>query len=479
MNQVLKKRLKNLKDIPGVYLMKDQQGEIIYVGKASSLKSRVSSYFYGKKADSKTFILSLNIKDFEVIPVASEAEALILENQLIKKYQPKYNVDLKDGKSYPLVKLSAGDYPSISVVREIERDDKSVYYGPFTDAKLLREIVRFIRIYYPIRNCNKDIEKSSSKVCTQYHIKKCSGPCERKISKDEYSWLILGIKAFFEGDYKNFENLLKKWLDDAVGRLDFEEANEIKKRLFLLDRMKSKFPLRSEKELLSYGETNVLEKLTKTLNLKKIPYIIEGFDVSNITGTFATAAKVVFKGGFSDKSGYRKYKLCFNKNIDDYRMIEEVLERRFLSEKDIQVPDLILIDGGKGHLNVATQVLRKLKLEIPIISLAEENENIYTQLNKEPIILPDDSPERHLLERVRNEAHRFALSYHRRLRVKNVKVFFLDDISGIGETRKERIKQAFPDITSLVKTDLDKLKEIGIPSIAAEEIIRRAKKFWG
>ena len=152
MNQVLKKRLKNLKDIPGVYLMKDQQGDIIYVGKASSLKSRVSSYFYGKKADAKTFILSLNIKDFEVIPVASEAEALILENQLIKKYQPKYNVDLKDGKSYPLVKLSAGDYPSISVVREIERDDKSVYYGPFTDAKLLREIIRFMIIYYRLRN---------------------------------------------------------------------------------------------------------------------------------------------------------------------------------------------------------------------------------------------------------------------------------------------------------------------------------------
>ena len=475
----LRKKLSNLQDIPGVYLMKDAGGKVIYAGKAASLKKRVSSYFQrNKTADSKTFALSEKIEDFEVIPVASEAEALILENRLIKKYQPKYNVDLKDGKSYPFVKLTSEDFPSIQVVRET-KDDRSVYYGPFTDAGLLREIIKFVRNHYPVRNCKRSINVTFSRVCTQYHIGKCSGPCEGKISKEDYAKLVMGIKSYFNGDYRNFEKKLRIWLRDAVKKLNFEEANEIKKRLLMLDKLSVRFPARGEKELFAYGETNVLAKLAGILRLEKIPYSIEGFDVSNTAGTFATASKVLFKGGIPDRSGYRKYRIIFNAGIDDYRMIEEVLGRRFSSDKDRDMPDLILIDGGRGHLRVAASVLRKMEKDIPVVSLAKENEEIYTLFSKNSIRLEDNSPERHLLERIRNEAHRFALSYHKKLRAKSVRESFLDNIDGIGEVKKRKLMQVFPDMAAIAGADIGRLKEAGLNERVSEELLKRTRRQGG
>ncbi len=474
----LKKKLDSLLDVPGVYLMKNNKGQVIYVGKAFCLKKRVGSYFHNSRIDAKTSALEDKIEDFEVIPVASEAEALILENNLIKKYQPKYNVNLKDGKSYPFVKISSEDFPSINVVREA-KDDTSVYYGPFTDAGLIREMIRFLRRYYPVRNCKKDISRRFSKVCTQYHIGKCAGPCEGKISKQEYNRLVLGIKAFFEGNYRSFKRQLRKWLSESINNLDFEKAIEIRKRLLMLDRLPNKFPIRGEKELLLYGETNVLEKLAAILHLDRIPYTIEGFDVSNITGSLATAAKVLFKGGLPDKTGYRKYRIFFSHKIDDYRMIEEVLERRFSSDNDRNMPDLILIDGGRGHLGVAARILKRMEVEIPVISLSKENEEIHTLFSRNPIRLPYDSPERHLLQRVRDEAHRFALSYHRKLRIKNVRTSFFDGIQGIGEVKKKKLMEIFPDISSIASSDIEHLKQAGIVGKTAVEVLKRAKEYGG
>lgn len=474
----IRKKINSLRDIPGVYLMKDGKGKVIYIGKAMSLKKRVGSYFHSQGFDAKTLVLVNKISDFDIIPAASEAEALILENMLIKKYQPKYNTDLKDGKSYPFVKLTSDKFPSLQVVRE-PKDDKSVYYGPFTDAGLLREIVKFIRRYYPVRNCKKDIERKNIRACTQYHIKRCSGPCEGRICKADYDRLVSGVKAFFSGRYKNFERELKKWLKEAVERHDFEEAIEIKKRLLMLDKMRGKFPLRREKELVFYSEAGVLKNLAEILHLERIPYAIEGFDVSNTAGLFATASKVLFKGGAPDRSGYRKYRIFFNDRIDDYRMISEVLERRFSSDKDKELPDLVLIDGGKGHLASAAHILKKMRIDIPVISLAKENEELFALPVKEPIKLAGNSPELHLLQRVRDEAHRFALSYHRRLRAKNIRESFFDSIEGVGEARKKKLMQMFPDIAFLSKADADQLERAGLPRKVALEVIKSAKQFTG
>lgn len=413
-------KLDSVPDIPGVYLMKDRDGNVIYVGKASSLKKRISSYF--QKADLNPKIISLleDINDFEYIPVASEAEALILENKLIKEYQPKYNVNLKDDKSYPFVKITYERFPSVRIVRE-PHDGKSLYFGPFTNVELLKSVIKFIRRYYPLRNCRHNLEKKRVRLCTQYYIRRCAGPCEGKISEEEYNKLVKGMVSFLKGDYQRFTKELKRQLKEAVRKLEFEKAQEIKMRLFMLDEMKKRFPLRDEKELFYYGEKNVLMRLKELLHLERIPYHIEGYDVSNIQGDEATGCKVSFKGGAMDKDNYRRYKIKFVKGIDDYKMLEEVLTRRFDSEEERkEIPDLILIDGGKGQLNTAIKTLKKMKIDVPVISLAKQKEEIYIEGSKEPLQIRKDSPELHLLQAIRDEAHRFAISYHRKLREKRI-----------------------------------------------------------
>ncbi|MGC8977106.1 MAG: excinuclease ABC subunit UvrC [Candidatus Ratteibacteria bacterium] len=472
----IKSKLKKLPDSPGVYLMKDKGGNIIYVGKASSLKKRISSYFSPTGNNTKVLVLSEKIYDFEVIPVASEAEALILENQLIKKYQPKYNINLKDDKSYPFLKITKEDFPSVQIVRE-EKQKNAIYFGPFTNKKLLKETVRFLRKFYPVRNCKKDIYSGKIRLCIQYHIGRCSGPCENKISKEEYQKLVEGFIAFFEGKYKEFEKKLKIWMMEEIKKLNFEEADKIKKRLFLLSEMTKKFPLREEDELYRYGEENVLFNLSKILNLNKIPNLIEGYDISNISGNLAVGSKVAFVGGIPYKDGYRRYKIKTVNKIDDYKMLEEILVRRFDSEDERkEIPDLILIDGGKGHLGIAISVLKRYNLKIPIISIAKKEEKIFVDWKDEPIILPTNCPELQLLQRIRNEAHRFAITYHRKIREKNLTFTFLDEIKGVGEKTKMKIIMNFPNISEIAGLKINQLKKIGIKEKIAEKIIKKAKE---
>lgn len=472
----IKNKLKKLSDSPGVYLMKDKNGNVIYVGKASSLKKRVSSYFTSSGNNTKILVLSEKIYDFDVIPVASEAEALILENQLIKKYQPKYNTNLKDDKSYPFLKITKEDFPSVQIIREEKKKD-AIYFGPFTNKKLLKETIRFLRRFYPVRNCKKDIYSGKVKLCIQYYIGRCSGPCEKKITEEEYKKLVDGIIAFFEGKYKEFEKKLKKWMIEEIKKLNFEEANKIKKRLFLLNEMAKKFPMREEEELYKYAEKNILLNLSKILNLKKIPNIIEGYDVSNISGNLSVGSKVSFIGGIPHKEGYRRYKIKNVEGIDDYKMLEEILIRRFDSEEERkEIPDLILVDGGKGHLQVAISVLKRYNLNIPVISLAKKEEKIFVEGKEEPIILSNSSSELHLLQRIRNEAHRFAITYHKKLRSKNLKFTFLDDIEGVGEKTKMKIIMNFPDISQIANLKIEDLKNIGIGEKIGEKIIEKAKE---
>jgi len=472
----IKNKLKKLPDSPGVYLMKDKEGNVIYVGKASSLSRRVRSYFSSSGNNTEVLVLSEKIYDFEVIPVASEAEALILENQLIKKYQPKYNVNLKDDKSYPLLKITKEDFPSIQIVRE-EKKKNAVYFGPFTNKKLLKETVRFLRKFYPVRNCRKSLPSGKVKLCLQYYIGRCAGPCENKITKEEYLKLVDGIIAFFEGKYKEFEEKLKKWMAEEIKNLNFEEADKIKRRLFLLNELSKKFPIRDEDTLYKYSEENVLLNLSKILNLKKIPNLIEGYDVSNISGSLAVGSKVAFIGGMPYKEEYRRFKIKTVEKVDDYKMLEEVLIRRFDSEEERKkIPDLILVDGGKGQLNVAISVLKRYNLKIPVISLAKKEEKIYTDWKEEPIKLESSSPELQLLQRIRNEAHRFAILYHRKLRNKEFKFSFLDEIEGVGEKTKKKIIMKFPNIYALADAEIKELEKIGIPKKTGEKIIQKAKE---
>ncbi len=420
-NRKIKKKLAETPGIPGVYLMKNTAGAVIYVGKAVSLKRRIASYFQEVGGNTKNLVLSANIADFDCIPVASEAEALILENRLIKKYQPRYNTNLKDDKSYPLVKISGERFPSIRVVRE-EKDGSSAYFGPFTDVDLLRRVVKFIRRYYPLRDCRYDLEKRKVRLCTQYHIKRCSGPCEGRITEGEYRNIVKGMVSFWKGDYSKFKKELERQISAEIKNLRFEKAQEIKNRIFMLEAIAKRFPLRDERSLLSYGESNVLENMKKILSLDRAPYHIEGYDVSNISGEHSTASRVSFKGGVKDSENYRRYRIKYTGGIDDCRMLEEVLTRRFDPEKEKEedIPDLILVDGGKGQLNAAARALKKLNVDVPVISLAKKNEDIYLSGRKEYIRLRPDSPELHLLQAVRNESHRFAVSYHRKLRSKSL-----------------------------------------------------------
>ena len=416
----LKKILQKIPNSPGVYLMKDKEGKVIYIGKSSFLLNRIRSYF-SSCLNLKNLILINQVADIEVIPVVSESEALILENRLIKEYQPKYNINLKDGKSYPLVKITKEQFPSIQIVRE-EKRDNSLYFGPFTNVKLLKKLVLFLRKYYPIRNCKKKIGKTYKKVCTQYYIGRCSGPCEGKISEEEYKKIVDGVISFFEGKYKIFEKKLKGWLKQCIEKWDFEEAQKIKERLFLLHKIEEKFSLRQEENLISYGKENVLYQILKIFKLNKVPNLIEGYDISNIGGSFATGSKVSFKGGLPWKDGYRRYKIKTVKGIDDYNMLKEIMLRRFDSEKEREeIPDLILIDGGKGQLNAVIEIIKKYKLDIPVIAIAKQKEEIYIPNKKDPISLPPNSPILHLFQAIRDEAHRFAIKYHKFLRKESIK----------------------------------------------------------
>jgi len=213
-------KLNDAPDIPGVYLMKDKSGSVIYIGKAVSLKRRISSYF--RPRSSANPLLAENIEDFDIIPAASEAEALILENSLIKKYRPKYNVDLKDGKSYPLVKITAEKFPALLIVRE-KKDVKSLYFGPFTDVELVKSVIKFIRRYYPARNCRHNLDREKVRLCTQYHIGRCPGPCGGKISEKEYGEIVRGAAAFFKGRYGGFQKKLKRQMAEAVKKLDLKK----------------------------------------------------------------------------------------------------------------------------------------------------------------------------------------------------------------------------------------------------------------
>ncbi len=594
--------LKTLPPKPGVYIFKDSQGEVIYVGKAACLQTRVQAYFGHSSALSpKHQKLVASIDDVEVIVTDSEQEALILECNLIKKHRPIYNVRLKDDKSFPYVKIDLREeWPALRITRRFDKDDGK-YFGPFASAGSVRQTLRLLRKIFPLRSCTKRLAGKETRPCLEYHINRCLGPCIGAVTKEQYAEVIKQVALFLEGKHPQVVRDLKKKMEEASKRLEFERAAMLRDQLkaiervvegqkiavtvrgnydaiamaqakdlayvevffvrsdklmgreyFLLDGIYSeKFeqimtsfvkqyytsaafvpplillqyvveepeiltawlsslrgssvkiavPRRGAKKqlmdtiaenarqgLLIYQAKQsstvqaalALEELKDRLGLPAVPVRIEGYDVSNIRGKLAVGSMVVFEHGFPKPAQYRRFRLAVSDRVDDYAMMREVLARRFRrlltnGEKWSLVPGLILIDGGRGHLNVALDVLDKLNLKrIPVASLAKEDEELFVPGSPDPIKIPKTSAALHLLERVRDEAHRFALGYHRRLRHKEAMASVLDEIPGIGSKRKRALLLKFGSVERIREASMEELAAV---KGMTYEVARRLKEY--
>ena len=402
--------LKTLPAQPGVYLFKDAQGQVLYVGKAANLRARVRSYFRASQDLSPRIKqLVARVADLQVTTTGSEAEALLLESQLIKTHHPKYNVAFRDDKSYPLLKLTAEAFPRLVVTRERKRD-KGRYFGPYPDAGSLHQAVQFLRRVFPLRTC-RTFPKSP---CLEYHLGQCLAPCVGYIQDAAYGRIVEDLAAFLEGKRAALLRELSRRMERASRDRRFEEAARLRDQIHAL----TSVIVAKEKSAL----TGPLEQLQLALKLPALPRRIEAFDISNIYGAFAVGSMVAFVEGRPHKAHYRRFKIKTVDGIDDYRMMREVIRRRYGGSlaADLPRPDLLLVDGGKGQLHAALEVLHDLQVQLPVIGLAKRLEEVFVPGQSTPVVLLPTSPVLHLIQHIRDEAHRFAIQYHRRLRAKHL-----------------------------------------------------------
>ncbi|MBL7209151.1 MAG: excinuclease ABC subunit UvrC [Dehalococcoidia bacterium] len=582
-------QLRALPAKPGVYLFKDNQGKVIYVGKAASLRHRVRAYFSpSTNLSSKLQRLAASISDFESILTDSEQEALILECTLIKKHRPRYNVRLKDDKTFPYLKIDLNnDWPSVRITRRLQKDGGK-YFGPFASASSVRKTLRLILKIFPFRSCNKTITGKDAKPCLEYHLHRCLGPCVGAVSKQDYDEVIQQVVHFLEGKQELVVRELKHRMEKASLQLQFEKAALLRDQIqaieeviegqrialaikgeqdvialaqskdvayaeiffirsnrligrdhLLLDGIRDEDPTQimtsfvkqyyasaswippvillqhpvdeatiiaewlrnrrgasvklhvprrgARKQLVDIVDENarqglrwyqikqsatiepaiVLEELKERLRLPQTPRRIEGYDISNIQGNLAVGGMAVFHKGMPSPAHYRRFRIKSVLRIDDYAMIQEVLRRRFkkyLSAEDSWsvVPDLVLIDGGKGHLNAALAVMKELRVDsIPAASLAKEREEVFIPSKPEAVDIAQTSAALHLLQRIRDEAHRFALGYHKRLRHKEGIASVLDGIPGIGPKRKKALLKQFGSTQNIKEASTDQLAAVG------------------
>ncbi|AZU63547.1 excinuclease ABC subunit UvrC [Neobacillus mesonae] len=587
MNETIKQKLTLLPDQPGCYLMKDRQGTIIYVGKAKVLKNRVRSYFTGSH-DGKTLRLVQEIEDFEYIVTSSNIEALLLELNLIKKYDPKYNVMLKDDKTYPFIKLTAERHPKLIITRKVKKD-KGKYFGPYPNVGAANETKKLLDRIYPLRKC----ATLPDRVCLYYHLGQCLAPCVNEVSEDQYKQMTDEITRFLNGGYKEIKKELTEKMTAAAEDLDFERAKEYRDKIIhietimekqkitmtdftdrdvfgyavdkgwmcvqvffvrqgkMIERDVSMFPIYNEpeEEILTFlgqfyqqpnhvkpkeiliqddvdlhmaeqllevkvlqpqrGQKKELVKMAiknakialnekfsliekdeeRTIkaveNLGELlgiytPHRIESFDNSNIQGTDPVSAMVVFIDGKANKREYRKYKIKSVKGPDDYESMREVTRRRYsrVLKENLPLPDLIIIDGGKGHVEAVRDILEnELGLDIPLAGLVKDEKHRTSQLlygnPLEIVPLPRNSQEFYLLQRIQDEVHRFAITFHRQTRGKTAFQSLLDDIPGIGEKRKKLLLKHFGSVKKMKDAGLDKFTAIGLPENVAVELVKK------
>lgn len=592
---IIEDRLKQLPDKPGVYLMKSDIGEILYIGKAKSLKNRVRSYFQNSRDHaSRTRLMVAQVADFEYILTPTEMDALLLEANLVRQKMPKYNVLLKDDKHFPYLKVTVNEaYPRLLKVRRLQKDGAR-YFGPYLEGDLNRTLA-FIQRYFPLRKRNKPLFKD--RPCLNYQMGRCLAPCQKLISSEEYRELVDQVILFLSGRQKTLLHQIKSAMEEASGSLEFELAGRLRDLYLAVEQVVSRqtiispknenkdilgyarngqiwslvllkiregrlvqsedfsFPYRDESveevlesfieqrysglnpadlpkelilplkledqslleewisklkkekvflktpergdslKLVQMANENAQERLKKqsaeaSARQKAVENIasalgvksarrIEAFDISHVQGSDTVASMVVFEEGRPKKSDYRKFKIRTVEGVDDFSSMKEVVGRRYgkLSKEGMELPDLILIDGGKGQLNAAIKALADIKVRPKaIIGLAKEEEEIFFPGRTDSLRLGKESPALHLIQQVRDEAHRFAVTFHRQLRSKGMTRSFLDDVPGLGEKRKKQLLEHFGSVEAITRASVAELRKASIPGSAAEWIYTTSRQ---
>jgi excinuclease ABC subunit C len=449
---------------PGVYLMRDKLGRVIYVGKARSLRKRVSQYFHPSRKlryDPKTRALVESIADLETFVVHSEPEALLLEGKLIKEYKPRYNAMFKDDKRFLLVKVNMSEpYPRFKFAR-LAKDDGARYFGPFAHAGVVRRAMQFIRKKYGVLISGTGAPREQDLKYSTYLV-----PVPlNEMPHQEYLRRVELACAFLDGKNPDALEELEKQMRQAGADKQFEKAAELRDVLYGLREMaratrERKFARDFAPKIEPQQE---MEELQRVLSLPSLPRHIEGFDISNISGTLSVASTVCFRDGKPHKEHYRHYQIKTVEGSDDFASMAEVVGRRYarLRDEGGALPDLVMVDGGKGQLSAALGALAQLDIrDLAVIGLAKQMEAIYTPSQLQPIRLPRNSPALHLIQRLRDEAHRFANNYHQKLRQRRIKESVLDEFSGLGEKRKLALLQHFGSIERLRRARVDEIAAV-------------------
>ena len=480
-SEAIRKKLSAVPHKPGVYLHKDRFGTVIYVGKARDLRKRVSQYFQSRRRqgwDLKFNALVEAICDFDIHVVRSEPEALLLESKLIKEFKPRFNVSLRDDKRFLMLKVNLNDpIPHFTFTR-MKKEDGARYFGPFVNSVGLRNAVALARKQFNLRGCRVFTPGPADyKHCLYGHLKHCTAPCVGNVTREQYLEQVVAACHFLDGRCREMQGQLEADMKKAAAAHQFERAAELRDLIRDLDdtwKKTDKFARVPYTLPLSLHPENDLVELATILGLPAPPQRIEGFDISNISGTFAVASLVSFKNGRPDRANYRRFKIKTVEGQDDFASMAEVVGRRYgrLKRESKPMPDLILIDGGKGQLGMACAELKKLGLErIPAIGLAKEFEVIYLPGRSEPLRLGLDHPAVKLLQRLRDECHRVANSYNAQLRLKKISESVLDEFPGIGEQRKKALLKKFGSVQRLKQATREQLAEVpGFGGRAAAEL---------
>jgi excinuclease ABC subunit C len=500
----VRNKLSQLPHKPGIYLMKDRFGTVIYVGKARDLRKRVSQYFHPSRRhgwDLKLNALVDAIHDLDVHVVKSEPEALLLEGKLIKEFHPRYNISFKDDKRFLLIKVNLNDpIPRFAMTR-IQQEDGARYFGPFVHSAAARRTLSMVRKQFLLRGCRVLTPTNQDyKHCLYANLKFCTAPCIENVTREQYLKQVEAGCNFMAGQCEDMRGELEAEMKKAAASLEFEKAAELRDILDDLKRTTEKtgkFPRLPYSLPLALDPAKDLEELARVLALPAPPKIIEGFDISNISGTFLVSSMVSFKNGKPDRANYRRFKMKTVSGQDDFACMAETVRRRYtrvLKEKaQLQageknadaapvvaepksrlgvLPDLILIDGGAGQLNAARQELEKLGITgVQVLGLAKEFEEIYRPDIKDPLRLNVDSGALKLLQRVRDESHRFANNFNAQLRLKKISESILDEFPGIGENRKAALLRKFGSVQRLRLATEDEIAQVpGFGGKAAMEL---------
>jgi len=469
----LNEKIRQLPHKPGVYLMHDKDQKVIYIGKAKSLRKRVSSYFrHSGFASPRLRSLVNSIADISVIRTETEAEALIIEARLIKKYKPFFNVELKMGERYPYLKITSESYPRLVITRHKE-EDGGLYLGPYTRVGELRNLLKLIQRYFLLRSCKMDLARSRPKrPCIDHSLGKCPAPCAGKCSRRVYRERVDDVILLLRGQSALLVERLRQRMEQASSRMDFEEAarhRDAIRAIWKINRNRVSAHLEEEFDTLTW---EVMNNLQAYLNLPVLPWRIDGFDVSHTGGKNTYGVVVVFEQGVPNLSLYRRFAIRAVEGIDDFRSIRETVCRRYekVLEGKEPLPQLILIDGGSLQLQFAQDALRELGLkDIPVIAIAKREELIFLTSETDPLRLSEEDPVLKLLQRVRNEAHRFAIASHRRRTRRSFSRSSLQDIPGVGKHLAALLLSEFgsiKNIQNLTERDLEKISGIG-PTLAS------------